>query len=90
MRNKIWIRKASVLIVVSAIFDRTENKYGDRGLRHIYTEYGHYAQNVSLISTELGLAACSIGGFIDNGLNKLIDFDKIDESAIGVLAVGTI
>jgi len=88
--DQSWIRKASVLIIVSAIFDRTEDKYGDRGLRHIYTEYGHYAQNVSLIASELGLGACSIGGFIDDGLNELLDFDKIDESVIGVIAIGTI
>lgn len=88
--NQPWIKKTSALIIVSSIFDRTEDKYGDRGFRHIYTEYGHYAQNVSLIATELGLGACSIGGFIDNGLNRLLDFDKIDESVIGVLAVGTI
>lgn len=85
-----WIRKSSVLLVVSAIFDRTENKYGNRGLRHIYTEYGHYAQNISLIASGLGLGACSIGGFIDDGLNRLLDFDKIDESVVGVIAVGTI
>lgn len=88
--NQSWIRKASVLLVISSIFDRTEEKYGDRGLRHIYTEYGHYAQNISLIATELGLGACSIGGFIDDGLNKLLDFDKIDESVIGVIALGTV
>lgn len=88
--NQSWIRKASALIAISTIFDRTEEKYGDRGLRHIYTEYGHFAQNVSLIAPELGLGACSIGGFIDNGLNKLLDFDKIDESIIGVVALGTV
>lgn len=85
-----WIRKSSLLIVVSAVFDRTEKKYSDRGLRHIYTEYGHFAQNVSLISTELGLGACSIGGFVDDGLNRLIDLDWIDESVVGVIAIGTI
>jgi len=85
-----WIRKSSVLLIISAIFDRTEDKYGDRGLRYIYTEYGHFAQNVSLIASELGLGACSIGGFIDDGLNELLDFDKIDESVIGVIAIGTI
>ena len=85
-----WIRKASALIAVSSVFDRTEEKYDNRGLRHIYTEYGHCAQNVSLITTELGLGACSIGGFIDDGLNELLDFDKIDESIIGVIAIGTI
>ncbi|HEX6976866.1 MAG TPA: SagB/ThcOx family dehydrogenase [Patescibacteria group bacterium] len=88
--NQPWIRKASLLIIVSAIFDRTESKYGDRGLRHIYTEYGHYAQNINLIAQELGLGACSIGGFIDDGLNQLLDFDKIDESVIGVIAIGTL
>lgn len=85
-----WIRKSSMLIVVSSIFDRTEDKYGNRALRHIYTEYGHLAQNISLIASELNLGACSIGGFIDEGLNKLLDFDKIDESVIGVIAIGTI
>lgn len=88
--NQSWIRKASVLIIVSAIFDRTENKYKDRGLRHVYTEYGHYAQNVSLIAEELGLGACSVGGFIDDGLNCLLDLDRIDESVIGVIAIGTL
>lgn len=88
--NQPWINNTSVLIVISAIFDRTEDKYGDRGLRHVYTEYGHLAQNISLIAAELGLGACSIGGFIDDGLNKLLDFDKIDESVIGVIALGTV
>ncbi len=85
-----WISSSSLLIVVSAVFDRTENKYGNRGLRHIYTEYGHYAQNISLIAQELGLGSCSIGGFLDDGLNHLLDFDPIDESVIGVIAVGTL
>lgn len=85
-----WMRKSSLLIVVSAIFDRTENKYGDRGLRHIFTEYGHYAQNISLISQELGLGYCSVGGFLDDGINQLLDFDKIDESVVGVIAIGTL
>jgi SagB-type dehydrogenase family enzyme len=85
-----WIHKASMIILVSAIFDRTENKYGNRGLRHIYTEYGHYAQNIYLISQALGLGTCSIGGFLDDGLNRILDFDKLDESIIGVIAVGTL
>ena len=88
--NQPWVYSASVLLLISAIFDRTENKYGDRGLRHIYTEYGHYAQNVSLVATEIGLGACSIGGFVDDGLNRLLDFDPIDESVIGAIAIGTI
>lgn len=84
-----WIKKVGLLFVVSAVFDRSEIKYGDRGYRHILTEYGHLAQNVYLVGTALGLGICSIGGFVDEGLNKIIDIDGRVESVIGVVAVGT-
>lgn len=82
-----WIKDTSLLLVVSAVFDRSEMKYGDRSYRHIFTEYGHIAQNVYLVGTALGLGICSIGGFIDEGLNEIIDLDGITESVIGVIAV---
>jgi len=85
-----WIRKASVLLVVTAVFGRTENKYGIRGYRHVLTEYGHLAQNVYLTSGAMNIACCSIGGFNDDGLNKLLDVDFVDESVVGVIALGTI
>lgn len=83
-----WLRKSAALLVISAIFDRTENKYKDRGYRHILTEYGHLAQNFYLMSTALNLGCCSIGGFIDDGLNEILDIDGIEESVVGVIAVG--
>ena len=69
-------------------FDRTEMKYRARGYRHIFTEYGHLAQNMYLICAALGLGICSIGGFIDDGLNKILDIDGRIESVIGVIAIG--
>ena len=87
--NQKWIKKSAMLIIVTAIFERTTTKYGDRVYRHILTEYGHIAQNVYLLSSAFGLGCCSIGGFIDNGLNKLLDIDPVDESVIGVIAVGS-
>lgn len=86
--NQLWIRRSATLLVVSAVFARTETKYKDRGYRHILTEYGHIAQNFYLVSTALNLGCCSIGGFNDDGLNKLLDIDGIEESVIGVIAIG--
>jgi len=83
-----WMKKSHVIIVISAIFDRTEMKYKDRGYRHILTEYGHVAQNFYLVGTALNLGVCSVGGFVDDGLNKMLDIDGIDESVIGVIAIG--
>lgn len=86
--NQAWTRKSATLVVITAMFDRTEGKYKDRGYRHILTEYGHMAQNFYLMSTALHLGCCSIGGFIDDGLNELLDIDGIDEGVVGVIAVG--
>lgn len=86
--HQSWIKKSASLMVFTAIFDRTEEKYGDRGYRHILTEYGHVAQNMYLMSTAIGIRCCSIGGFIDDGLNAVLDIDGISESVVGVIAVG--
>lgn len=83
-----WIKKVAALIVFTAIFDRTESKYGDRGYRHILTEYGHVAQNMYLISAALDIGCCTIGGFIDDGLNTVLDIDGFNESVVGVIAIG--
>lgn len=86
--NQPWISRAALILVISAVFDRTEVKYKDRGYRHVMTEYGHIAQNVYLMSTALGLNCCSIGGFVDDGLNKILDLDGRDEGVVGVIVVG--
>lgn len=86
--NQPWIKNGSLLLVFTAIFDRTEEKYGNRGYRHILTEYGHIAQNIYLVGTALGLGICSIGGFNDNGINEILDLDGIHESVIGTIIVG--
>lgn len=83
-----WLKNAAALLVVTAVFDRTEEKYKDRGYRHILTEYGHLAQNIYLMTAALGFGCCSIGGFIDDGLNTLLDINGQDEGVIGVVAIG--
>lgn len=87
--NQSWIKKAGAVFVITAIFGRSTAKYGDRGYRHILTEYGHMAQNFYLMASALGLGCCSIGGFIDNGLNEMLDIDGIDEGVVGVVAIGS-
>ena len=86
--DQSWIKKSALLLVISALFDRTEVKYKNRGYRHVLTEYGHIAQNFYLVGTGLGLGVCSIGGFRDNGLNEFLDIDGVDESVVGVVAIG--
>jgi len=83
-----WMTNASIILIITAIFDRTEEKYGSRGYRHILTEYGHVAQNVYLVAAALGLGCCSVGGFIDEQINRLLDLDVEDEGIVGMIAIG--
>lgn len=83
-----WTSRASLFILISAVFKRSTVKYGDRGYRHTLIEAGHVGQNIYLLSEALQLSCCAIGGFSDNELNKLLDIDGIDETVIYAFAIG--
>lgn len=83
-----WVGKAGVVILISAVLDRTRVKYKDRGYRFILMEAGHLAQNIHLMSEALNLSSCAIGGFIDDELNKLLDLEGTCESVVYLVAVG--
>ena len=80
---------AGVVLVLAAVFDRTCDKYGDRGYRYVYMEAGHISQNLYLQAADLGLATVAIGAFLDDQVNALIGLDGIKEAAIYLQAVGT-
>lgn len=82
--------EANVVFVLSAVFERTQSKYGERGLRYIYMEAGHISQNISLQAVSLGLGSVSVGAFLDDQANQLIGLDGRKESVIYLHAVGTI
>lgn len=84
-----WISKANVVILLSGVFYRTQIKYSERGLRHVFLEAGHLGQNIYLTAEALKLKVCAIGGFIDNKINKIIDIDGEDEGVLYILALGT-
>lgn len=85
-----WIKEALLIILISAVFDRTQTKYGERGYRYVLLDAGHLAQNIYLTSTALRLGCCAIGGFIDDQANSLLDLDGIKESVIYLAAIGVI
>jgi SagB-type dehydrogenase family enzyme len=77
-----------VTFVMSAIFDRTRHKYGERGFRYVYIEAGHISQNIALQAVSLGLGSVTVGAFIDEQVNELIEVDGLKEAAIYLHAVG--
>lgn len=83
-----WVKDAAVAIVMTAVFWRSQNKYGERGYRYILLEAGHIGQNIYFVSEALGLKCCALGGTRDENLEKLIDIDGVTESVVYALAIG--
>jgi SagB-type dehydrogenase family enzyme len=85
-----FVQKSSILVFFSAVFERTQMKYGQRGYRFILQESGHIGQNIYLICEALGLKCCSLGGFriSDKEIEKLLDIDGVTESVVYAMAIG--
>jgi len=83
-----WVKNASLVLLVTAMFWRNKNKYGERGYRYILLEAGHIGQNIYLAAEALGLQCCALGGTRDILLEKLLDIDGTTESPVYALALG--
>lgn len=84
------VGEAGVVFVLTAIFERTTWKYGERGYRYVYMEAGHISQNIYLQATSLGLGSVVIGAFYDKKVDKLLGIDGERECTIYIHAVGKI
>lgn len=82
-----WALATNVLVVITAIRDRTMWKYGQRGYRHILLDAGHVGQNLYLVATALGLGPTAIGGFYDQDLGAMLHLPP-GEEPFYVLAIG--
>ncbi len=70
--GQVWVKEAPVVICISAEFERTKRKYGQRALRYVYLEAGHAAQNVLLQAVALGLGGVPVGAFYDEEVRRTL------------------
>jgi SagB-type dehydrogenase family enzyme len=81
------VRNAAAVIVLSAVYERTTVKYGDRGIRYVHIEAGHAAQNVFLQAVPLNIGTVVIGAFDDQSVKKVLNMsDK--EQPLYIMPVG--
>ena len=83
-----WPLGSSVIIIITTVLGRTTVKYGDRGYRYSLIEAGHMAQNLHLLSTELRLGSCAMGGFLDKEFDKLLDITMQKEFTLYLISIG--
>ncbi len=84
--NQSSIGKAATVLVISAVFERTTGKYGQRGIRYVHMESGNAAQNISLQAVSLGLGTVVIGAFMDRAVKSVVGMGP--EEPLLVMPIG--
>ncbi len=82
-----WVGSAPVNFVIAASFDRTTGKYGERGVRYVWLETGHAAQNIYLQAVALGLGNVVIGAFHDAEVQRILQLSDREKPAY-VIPIG--
>ena len=79
---------SSMIIFITAVFERSCFKYGDRGYRFIFLEAGHLGQNINLVANGLGLGCANVGGYHDQQIDEFLGLDGVNQSTIYMIGIG--
>jgi SagB-type dehydrogenase family enzyme len=71
-----FVGTAPVIFVFAADYSRTTVKYGKRGRRYVHIDTGAAGENLFLECQALGLAACMVGAFSDDGVKKALQLGE--------------
>jgi len=85
--NNNFTRNVACMIFLVCNIDNLMGKYGARAYRYCLIECGHVGQNISIVSNNLGIKSCAIGGFYDskvrNHLNLSDNFYPLYSYVLG-------
>ncbi len=80
-------REAPVTFVITAVFQRTAVKYGDRAERYVKIEVGHVGQNILLQAVALGLGGVPMGAFYDDMVQETLSLPQ-DHKPLYLIPIG--
>jgi len=80
------IKNAPVDLVITGVYTRAEEKYGERAKRYVHIEAGHACQNIYLQAETLNLGTVIIGAFRDDEVGVLLRLRG--ETPLAIMPVG--
>lgn len=81
------IKNAPASFIISADYERTSRRYGERATRYVHMEVGHAGQNLNLQAISLGYGAVMVGAFQDEDVKKILDLPE-NEEPLYIIPVG--
>ena len=85
--GQMWMAGAPVNLIVTAEYQRSSSKYGERGVRYSMIEAGHVGQNIFLQAEALGLGAGIVGAFHDQEVIRVAKLNPGHEPLL-IMPVG--
>jgi SagB-type dehydrogenase family enzyme len=82
-----WVAEAPVIAVVTAVYERTTRKYGERGVQYVHVETGHAVQSLCLEAVALDLGTTMVGAFEDAQLKRALGLPP-EHRPIAIVPVG--
>jgi len=82
-----FIEEAPLAFVITAVYQRTTRRYGERGIRYVHMEVGHAAQNIHLQAVALGLSSVPVGAFYDDEVSTVLSLPD-EEVPVYIIPVG--
>jgi SagB-type dehydrogenase family enzyme len=85
--SQTCVELGAIDIIITANYEITTVKYGERGIRYVHIEAGHAAQNICLEAVALKLGAVTIGAFDDDGVHQVLELSD-DEVPLYIIPAG--
>jgi SagB-type dehydrogenase family enzyme len=85
-----FLGQCAAVVYLTMIFQRMRFKYRERSYRYGLIEAGHLGQNLYLAATSLGLGACAVGAYNDEGIDDLLRIDGAEEVSVYLLSLGRV
>lgn len=73
------IDRSAAVILITAEYSKTTEKYYGRGNRYVHMEAGHVAQNIYLQAISLKIGTVVIGAFTDSEVKKVLQIPQLEE-----------
>jgi len=84
-----FVAQAPFSVILTAIYERTTTRYGERGNRYVHMDCGYAAENVHLQAEALGLGSVSVGAFDDAAVSRVLSLEKSEQPLL-IIPVGVI
>lgn len=78
----------TAIVVASAVFGRSEHKYGDRAYRYVVADFGHALENLCVAAREIGLRTRIAQSFDEARCAAALGLDEAVEGVLGWVAIG--